>query len=84
MAYEELATQIGMNLWLLYIILIWETIWTGLAMWKTAKKGHVLWFIVFLVVNLLGIPEIIYLAIMRSKKNKPKAKPKRKVKRKKR
>jgi methionyl-tRNA synthetase len=48
---------------LLYVFLAWTLVWKGLAMWRAAKKGDKAWFIVFLIVNLLGIPEIIYLIV---------------------
>ncbi len=61
MAFIDPTSQLGIPIWLLIIITIWEMIWTGLAMWRAAKLKHVAWFIIFLVVNLFGIPEIIYL-----------------------
>lgn len=33
----------------------------GLALWRAAKNSNKYWFIFMLVVNLLGIPEILYL-----------------------
>ena len=77
MAYTDIAAQIGMNAALLYIIVIWETAWTGIAMWKSARKGHVFWFVVFLLLSLFGIPEIIYLIVTRKQKIKTKIKRKR-------
>lgn len=46
---------------LILIIMVWSLIWKGLALWKAAKRGDAIWFIVFLVVNTLGILEILYL-----------------------
>lgn len=43
------------------ISLIWTLIWKGIGLWYAAKKEDKVWFIVFLVLNLFGIPEIIYL-----------------------
>ena len=40
---------------LLYAVLIWSVVWKGLALWKSARVGSKVWFIVFLVVNTLGI-----------------------------
>ncbi len=42
-------------------LLVWSMIWKGLAMWKAARNNHKAWFIVFLVLNLVAIPEILYL-----------------------
>lgn len=45
----------------LLVILLWSLVWKGLALWRAAQRGEKVWFIVFLVVNTLGILEIIYL-----------------------
>ena len=43
------------------LLLIWTIIWKGMALWKSAQLSHKRWFIFFLIVNTLGIMEIIYL-----------------------
>jgi hypothetical protein len=48
---------------LLPILIIWSTFWKALALWHSARRADVVWFIVFLVINSLGILEIVYLAI---------------------
>jgi len=53
---------------LLYALLVWSLVWKGLAMWRAAKRNDKIWYIVFLIVNLLGIPEIIYLIVTNKKK----------------
>lgn len=46
------------------LILAWSIGWKGLALWRAAKRGEKVWFIVFLLVNTLGILEIIYLFLI--------------------
>ncbi len=46
---------------ILPFVVIWSLVWKGLALWVAARRGHTIWFIIFLVVNILGILEIIYL-----------------------
>ncbi|OGH15351.1 MAG: hypothetical protein A3G66_02055 [Candidatus Levybacteria bacterium RIFCSPLOWO2_12_FULL_39_17] len=46
---------------LLLAIYIWSLIWKGLALWRTANLSQRNWFIAILVLNTLGILEIIYL-----------------------
>jgi methionyl-tRNA synthetase len=41
----------------------WSMIWKGLALWRAAKNDQKYWFVGLLIINLLGIPEIIYLVI---------------------
>lgn len=42
-------------------ILIWSLIWKGWALWKSAGKKHLLWFLMLLTINTMGILEIIYI-----------------------
>jgi hypothetical protein len=42
-------------------------VWAGLALWHTAKRGKVWWFLIFMLVHTLGILEIIYLFGVRLK-----------------
>jgi hypothetical protein len=55
----------------LAIVLILATVWTipwkGVALWKAARRGQKIWFIVFLLVNTLAILEILYIFIFSKK-----------------
>lgn len=51
------------------LLVIWSLIWKGLALYKSAQRGQKVWFIIILVVNMVGILEIIYLIIYRVPKN---------------
>ncbi len=55
---------------ILLLLIIWSLIWKGLALWKSAREGSKVWFVVFLIVNTIGILEILYLYIF-SKKHPP-------------
>ena len=44
-----------------YIILIWSIILKGLALWRAAKYDQRNWFVAILVLQTIGILEIIYL-----------------------
>lgn len=41
--------------------LIWVTLWKGLALWKSAGKKQLLWFLILLTINTMGILEIAYI-----------------------
>lgn len=43
------------------LFVLWTLVWKGLALWHSARRGHYWWFVILLVVNTLGILEIIYL-----------------------
>ena len=43
--------------------LFWNMAWKGLALWRAARNNSKPWFIVLLIVNTLGLLEILYLLI---------------------
>lgn len=45
----------------LVVLITWTLIWKGLALWKAAGLRHKYWFIAMLVINTVGLLEIIYL-----------------------
>ena len=47
----------------LIILMVWSLIWKGMALWRAARRGEKVWFIVFLLVNTVGILEILYLYV---------------------
>lgn len=52
---------------------IWTIPWKGLALWKSAKKGDRIWFVILLLVNTLAILEIVYLFIFSKEKTEESA-----------
>jgi hypothetical protein len=54
----------------IYIVFIWSIFWKGLTLWKTARYNQRYWFIALLIVNTIGILEIIYLLLFQKDKNK--------------
>jgi methionyl-tRNA synthetase len=46
---------------LILVALLWSIVWKGLALWHSGRRGQAWWFVIMLVVNTLGILEIIYL-----------------------
>lgn len=47
--------------WFYAIFLIWALIWKGLALWKAATKKQFIWFVLLLILNTVGLFEIIYI-----------------------
>jgi len=43
---------------------LWTLVWKGLALWRSAELRQKYWFIALLIVNSLGILEIIYLFLV--------------------
>jgi hypothetical protein len=44
-----------------FVLIIWAVAWKGVALWAAAKHSQKNWFIAILILNTLGILEIIYL-----------------------
>ena len=61
----ELSGDAAKMILLLLALIAWEAYWTYKACWLAAQPNEKGWFIVFLLVNLLGIPEMVYLAFKR-------------------
>lgn len=43
------------------VMLTWTLVWKGLALWKAARKEHVVWFVIILTINTMGLLEIAYI-----------------------
>jgi hypothetical protein len=60
----------GIYLILFVIMLIWSAIWKYIALWKSGRNNHLVWFIIFALVNTVGILEILYIFVFsKMKKN---------------
>ncbi len=65
-----MQTTDGVIFFIIFILLVvWSITWKGLALWKSARLSDKWWFIALLVINTIGILEILYLFIF-SKRNK--------------
>lgn len=49
-------------------VVIWTIPWKGVALWRAARNGQRIWFVLMLIINTLGILEIIYIFIFSKKK----------------
>lgn len=47
---------------------LWSIIWKGLGLWRSAHAKQQYWFIAILILNTVGILEIIYLFRFAKKK----------------
>lgn len=57
----------GVTGFLLIPLMIWSFVWKGWALWKAAKNNSQVWFIILLIVNTLGILEILYIFLFSKK-----------------
>jgi len=49
------------------ILLVWDIIWKGIALWKAARNNHVVWFVCIVILNTVGILPIVYILLNRNK-----------------
>ena len=81
-AYSIIGSYLGISatatLVLFTILSIWALIWKGFALWKSAKKSQMIWFIILLIVNTFGILEILYIFVFSKMNFKKKDKSKKK------
>ncbi len=57
---ENLHVSTAVLAIVIVILSIWIICWKGWAMWTSARNGQKVWFIAFILVNTVGILEIIY------------------------
>lgn len=53
---------------ILIVLIIWAFIWKGLALWNAAINEEKYWFVAVLILNTVGILEILYLFVFSKKK----------------
>ena len=58
--------------WFLPLV-VWTLVWKGVALWKAARKGDKPWYIALLVINLVGLLEIVYIFYFSKRPTKPAA-----------
>lgn len=48
-------------LWVIILLIVWVLPWKGYSLWTAAHRKEKVWFIILLVLNTVGILEIIYI-----------------------
>ncbi len=54
---------IGLEPWMIILIVVWELPWKGYALWKAARGRHNFWFIALLLINTVGVLDILYIFV---------------------
>lgn len=53
------------------LLVIWESAWKAIALWKSARNDQLIWFVCIVIFNTAGILPILYiLFFQRQKKNR--------------
>lgn len=51
------------------ILILWELIWKGIALYKAARNKQDFWFILLLLLNTAGILPILYIRYFQNDRN---------------
>ena len=63
MNLDFIENQLANMPWqVVFVFALWSLAWKGYALWKAARFGQKYFFVAILVVNTIGILEIIYIA----------------------
>lgn len=54
------------------LIALWTLPWKGVALWKSAQKKQLGWFVAMLILNTFAILEITYIFFFQKKKHNKK------------
>jgi len=60
--------------WLIVLLVLWTIPWKGIALWKAANNKQKIWFIILILVNTLGLLEILYIVFWQKNKGKSRRK----------
>jgi hypothetical protein len=66
----DVSSLMGIPLILFVIIMIWSSIWKYIALWKAGRNNSLGWFVIFALVNTVGILEILYIFVFSKMKKK--------------
>lgn len=53
---------------LIGILIVWDAVWKGIALWRAVSNRKLVWFICLFIFNTVGILPIIYLYFFDRKK----------------
>ena len=54
---------------LLLLAILWTLPWKGVALWKAARNYQKGWYVAMLIIQTLGILEILYILIFQKNRN---------------
>jgi methionyl-tRNA synthetase len=66
---ENIIAFVSTHQWVIAIAAVWTLSWKGVALWRAARNQSVAWFVILLIVNTLGILEIIYILFFSREKH---------------
>jgi hypothetical protein len=61
MSSTWITSFVQVNPTVVLLLILWSLFWKGLALWHSGRRGQAWWFVILLILNTVGILEIIYL-----------------------
>jgi len=55
-------------MWFFAILFAWSIAWKGAALWRAARNNQSYWFTAIILINTVGILEILYIFIFAKKR----------------
>jgi methionyl-tRNA synthetase len=49
--------------WIIVVVVLWTLPWKAAALWRAARRGHIGWFLTIVILNTLGILDILYILV---------------------
>lgn len=68
--FDHWSAWLTQHPWALAAIVVWALFWKGLSLWHSARGSQPVWFFFLLVINTVGLLEIIYLLFFRRRKRR--------------
>ncbi|MFA5792819.1 MAG: DUF5652 family protein [Candidatus Gracilibacteria bacterium] len=71
-SFDISPEQMGFASWIIFgffALITWSFIWKGWALWRSARLNQKGWFVALLLLNTLGILEILYIFVISKKKD---------------
>ena len=60
----------GLFVLIIVLLVIWEGVWKAIALWRAGRNNHLVWFILIVIFNTVGILPIIYIFAFSKKSSK--------------
>ncbi|TVR14360.1 MAG: hypothetical protein EA391_12825 [Balneolaceae bacterium] len=64
---SQISNFEGTIITIILVLVIWDTVWKIIALWRSARRNQLGWFIAIALINSAGILPIIYLLMNKDK-----------------
>ena len=62
------ANGLGVSPFVVGVVAVWVLFWKGCSLWIAAKNDKKWWFVALLIINTVGVLEIVYIFVVAKKK----------------